>query len=39
MLERLQSRFYDDAPASDRIAAAVLVDVKDLEESPPALPH
>jgi hypothetical protein len=39
ILERLQSRFYDDAPASERIAAAVLADVKDLDESPPALPH
>jgi hypothetical protein len=39
ILERLQSRFYDDGPASERIATAVLADVKDLDESPPALPH
>lgn len=38
ILERLQGTFYEDGPASERIAAAVLADVKDLEESPP-LPH
>ncbi len=39
ILHRLQQKFYDEAPTSDRIAAAVLVDVKHLDESPPALPH
>jgi hypothetical protein len=38
ILERLQQRFYDDAPASERIAAAVLADMKHLDESSP-LPH
>jgi hypothetical protein len=37
--QRLQDRFYDEAPASERIAAAVLIDVKHLDESSPALPH
>ncbi|HEU5303450.1 MAG TPA: hypothetical protein VFU40_02290 [Gemmatimonadales bacterium] len=39
ILERLQDGFYDTEPAAERIAAAVLADVKDLDESPPALPH
>jgi hypothetical protein len=39
ILQRLQDRFYDAEPASERIAAAVLTDVKALDESPPALPH
>jgi hypothetical protein len=39
ILQRLQDRFYDGQAASERIAAAVLTDVKDLDESPPALPH
>jgi hypothetical protein len=39
ILQRLQQAFYDRAPASDRIAVAVLVDLKDLDESSPALPH
>ena len=39
ILERLQSTFYDEAPAAERIATAVLADVKDLDERPPALPH
>jgi hypothetical protein len=39
ILQRLQQAFYDQAPASDRIAAAVLVDLKDFDESSPALPH
>jgi hypothetical protein len=39
ILQRLQDRFYDGEQASQRIAAAVLADVKDLDESPPALPH
>ena len=36
ILQRLQQKFYDEAPAPERIAAAVLVDVKHLDESPPA---
>ena len=39
ILERLQNGFYQDGTAADRIAAAVLADLKDLDESPPALPH
>ena len=39
ILQRLQERFYDEPAASERIAAAVLVDVKHLDEGPPALPH
>jgi len=38
-MERLQQKFYDEAPASERIAAAVLRDVRHLDESSPALPH
>ncbi len=37
--QRLENKFYDEAPASDRIAAGVWVDVKDLDESSVALPH
>ena len=39
ILQRLEDEFYDEAPASDRIAAGVLADVKDLDESCAALPH
>ena len=39
VLQRLEDRFYDEAPASDRIAAGVLADVRDLDESSTALPH
>jgi hypothetical protein len=39
ILQRLHDRFYDADPAAGRIAAAALADVKDLDESPPALPH
>jgi hypothetical protein len=39
ILDRLQNGFYQDGPASERIATAVLADLKDLDESPPALPH
>jgi hypothetical protein len=39
ILQRLDEKFYDEAPASDRIAAGVLADVKDLDESSAALPR
>lgn len=39
ILDRLQRNFYDHAPASQRIAAAVLRDLKTFDESPSALPH
>lgn len=39
ILQRLQERFYDREPASQRVATAVLLDVKALDESPPAFPH
>ena len=39
ILQRLQERFYDREPASQRIATAVLPDVKALDEGPPAFPH
>jgi hypothetical protein len=39
ILQRLQERFYDREPASQQIATAVLLDVKALDESPPAFPH
>ena len=39
ILQRLGDKFYDEAPASDRIAAGALADVKDLDESPVALPR
>ena len=38
MLQRLQQNFYDQTPASERIAAAVLHDLQTLDESSPALP-
>lgn len=37
--QRLQNDFYEVPPASERIAAAVLTDLMDLEESASALPH
>lgn len=37
--QRLRSDFYEVPPASERIAAAVLAELRDLEESAPALPH
>ena len=37
--QRLQQGFYDEVPASERIAAAVLADLKHLDESSPALPQ
>jgi hypothetical protein len=37
--QRLQEKFYDEAPAPERIASAVLVDLKNFDESSPALPH
>ena len=39
ILQRLEDHFYDEAPASDRIAAGVLADLKHLDESSAALPH
>jgi hypothetical protein len=36
---RLESKFYDEAPALDRIATGVLADLKHLDESSAALPH
>lgn len=36
---RLQQNFYDLAPASERIAAAVLSDLKTFDESSPIHPH
>jgi hypothetical protein len=39
VVQRLQNGFYDDEPASQQIAAAVLADIQDLDENPPALPH
>lgn len=39
ILQRLQDNFYDGTPAAEQIAAAVLVDLKQLDESPPALPN
>ncbi len=37
--QRLENKFYNEAPASDRIAAGVLADVKHLDESSVARPH
>jgi hypothetical protein len=39
ILQRLQENFYDEAPASDRIAAGMLADLKDFDESSVAFPH
>jgi hypothetical protein len=39
ILHRLQQNFYEQAPAADRVAAAVLAELKTLDESSPALPH
>jgi hypothetical protein len=38
ILQRLTDRFYDQAPASTRIAACMLADVKDFDEGS-ALPR
>ena len=37
--QRLQDDFYEIPPASERIAAAVLAELRDFEESASALPH
>jgi hypothetical protein len=37
--QRLESTFYDEAPASDRIASGVLADLKPLDQGSSALPH
>jgi hypothetical protein len=37
--QRLQSDFYEVPPASEQIAAAVMADLTDLEESASSLPH
>jgi hypothetical protein len=37
--QRLLSDFYEVPPACEHIAASVLAELKDLEESAPALPH
>ena len=37
--QRLGNDFYDVLPASERIAASVLAELQDLEESASALPH
>jgi hypothetical protein len=37
--QRLQNDFYEIPPASERIAVAVLAELRDLEESASALPH
>lgn len=39
IVERLRTDFYDEPPAAERIAACVLAELNDHEESPPALPH
>jgi hypothetical protein len=36
---RLESKFYDEAPALERIATGVLADLNHLDESSAALPH
>ena len=37
--QRLEGDFYQVAPASEQIAAAVLADLTDLEEGASSLPH
>jgi hypothetical protein len=37
--QRLQSKFYEVPPASERIAVAVLADLDNLEGSRSSLPH
>ena len=37
--QRLQDQFYEIPPASERIAACVLADLKDLEQNASSLPH
>lgn len=39
ILQRLQANFYDGSPAAEQVAAAVLADLNDLEESPPVHSH
>jgi hypothetical protein len=37
--QRLQDHFYEVRPASEQIAASVLADLRNLEQSPSALPR
>jgi hypothetical protein len=37
--QRLQDHFYEVPPASERIAACVLAELKDLEQNASSLPH
>jgi hypothetical protein len=37
--QRLRSDFYEVPPASEHIAASVMAELKDLQESASALPH
>ena len=37
--QRLEDGFYSKAPAAERIAAAVLTEVRDLDQSSPAIPR
>jgi hypothetical protein len=39
ILQRLRDDFYEASPASDQIAASVLAELNDPEESPPVLPR
>lgn len=39
ILQRLRNDFYNAPPASEQIAASVLAELNDLEESPPVLPR
>ena len=39
ILQRLQDGFYDTDPASRRVAAALLADVRDFDEGRSALSH
>jgi len=37
--QRLENNFYNEAPASERIAVGVLADLRHLDESSAAFPH
>lgn len=37
--QRLQNHYYEVPPASEHIAASVLAELRDFENSSPVLPH
>jgi hypothetical protein len=37
--QRMEDGFYSNSPAAERIAAAVLAEVRDLDQSSPRIPR